>query len=543
MTESERYHGTVATPAPIHGNWHPRLIEAAMAMNENRLDVAERLLKPHLKEDPFDAAAIRMLAELAARIGRWRDAENLLKRAIEIAPGFTAARANLALVLGRMGRPGEAMELLDEVLAAEPDDPGHWNLKAATLGRIGDFEQAIALYEDVLERAPRQPRVLLSYGHMLKTVGRQAEGVAAYRKSIALKPALGEAWWSLANLKTVKFTAEDVAAMEAALATDGVDDDDRLQLEFALGKAMHDAGQHDRAFGHYAAGNALRLKQVPHDPDKLGRTVDRCIEQFTAAAFAERSGGCDARDPIFIVGLPRAGSTLIEQILSSHSLIEGTSELSDIPALAHKAGRYPADVLAMSADERREAGEDYLKRTSVQRRTQRPFFIDKLPNNWLFVPFIRLILPNATIIDARRHPLGCCFSNFRQHFARGQPFTYDLDHVGRYYADYVRLMAHIDAVLPGKVHRVIYERIVDDTETEVRALLDHVGLEFEPACLEFYKNDRAVRPASSEQVRKPIYRDATEEWRPYEPYLDPLKAALGPVLVCYPEAPATFPQR
>jgi len=523
--------------------WHPRLIEAAMAMNENRLDVAERLLKPHLKEDPFDVAAIRMLGELAARIGRWRDSEHLLRRAIELAPGFTAARANLALVLGRMGRPAEALELLDDVFAAEPDDPGHWNLKAATLGRLGDFEQAIQLYEDVLKRSPRQPRVLLSYGHMLKTIGRQADGVAAYRRSIALRPALGEAWWSLANLKTVRFDYADRAAMEAALDRSELDDDDRLHLEFALGKAMHDAGRPDDAFRHYASGNAIRLKQQPYEADRLSSTVDRCVEKFTKAAFDERAGGCDAPDPIFIVGLPRAGSTLVEQILASHSQVEGTSELPDIPALARKAGVYPKGTLELTERERRELGEEYLKRAGVQRRTERPLFIDKLPNNWVHVPFIQLILPNAKIIDARRHPLGCCFSNFRQHFARGQPFTYSLDDVGRYYTDYVRLMAHIDAVLPGKVHRVFYERMVDDTEAEVRSLLDYCGLEFESDCLEFYNTERAVRTASSEQVRQPIYREATEEWRPYEPYLGPLKEALGDVLDCYPDVPASFLQR
>ncbi len=533
----------MATQAPAIGHWHPRLIEAAMAMNENRLDVAERLLKPHLQEDPFDVAAIRMLAELAARIGRWRDAENLLRRAVELAPGFTAARANLALVLGRMGRPAEALALLDEIFAAEPDQVGHWNLKAATLGRLGDFDEAIKLYEDVLARTPQQARVWLSYGHMLKTVGRQAEGIDAYRRALAVKPTLGEAWWSLANLKTVKFTAEDVAAMEQALGAPKLGDEDRFHLDFALGKAMHDAGRIDDAFRHYSAANALRLKSQPYERGKVSKTVDRCIAQFTAAAFAERSGGCAAPDPIFIVGMPRAGSTLVEQILASHSLVEGTSELSDIPALARTVGPYPRGMLELPEEKRSELGEDYLKRAGVQRRTDRPYFIDKLPNNWLFVPFIQLILPNAKIIDARRHPLACCLSNFRQHFARGQPFTYGLEHVGRYYADYVRLMAHIDAVLPGKVHRVIYERMVDDTESEVRALLAYCGLEFEPACLDFHKTERAVRTASSEQVRQPIYRDATEEWRAYESHLQPLKTALGPVLDAYPAAPASFVQR
>ncbi|MFL6758919.1 sulfotransferase [Sphingomonas sp.] len=514
-----------------------------MALNENRLDVAERILKPHLKEDPFDAAAIRMLAELAARIGRWRDAENLLRRAVDLAPGWTAAKANLAMVLGRTGRPAEAMALLDDVVGEEPDWAGHWNLKAATLGRLGDFEEAIGLYESVLERGPNQPRVWLSYGHMLKTIGRQADGIAAYRRAIEMQPTLGEAWWSLANLKTVKFDEDDLAAMREALRASHLSDGDRLHIDFALGKALHDAGRADEAFAHYARANALRPKAAPYDASRISGTVDRCIADFTSDAFAERSGGCEAPDPIFIVGMPRAGSTLIEQILSSHSLVEGTAELPDMPALARKSGSYPGNILQFSADERRALGEEYLKRAGVQRRTDRPFFIDKLPNNWLFVPFIQLVLPNARIIDARRHPLGCCFSNFRQHFARGQDFTYDLADVGRYYADYVRLMAHIDAVLPGRVHRVIYERMVDDTEGEIRRLLDYCGLEFEPACLEFYNTDRAVRTPSSEQVRRPIYRDATEEWRAYEPHLQPLEEALGPVLDAYPDAPAAFPQR
>ncbi|MGE5563951.1 MAG: sulfotransferase [Bacillota bacterium] len=509
-----------------------------MALNDNRLDVAERILKPYLKADPFDAAAVRMLAELAARIGRIRDAENLLRRAVELAPGWTAPKAHLALVLGRTGRPAEAMELLEDVFADEPEDLGHWNLKAATLGRLGDFGEAIAMYEAVLQRAPKQPRVWMSYAHMLKTVGRLDEGIAAYRKAIDLQPTLGEAWWSLANLKTVRFEAEDVARMEQALEAGGISDDDRCHLHFALGKAMHDASRTDEAFDHYSRANALRLKMQPYAPKDVRKAVDRSIAAFTAQAFAERTGGCQSPEPIFIVGMTRAGSTLLEQILSSHSLVEGTSELQDIPLLARREGNYPQSALDLSEEQRRVLGEEYLRRTLVQRRTDKPFFIDKLPNNWMWVPFIQLILPNAKIIDARRHPLGCCFSNFRQHFARGQSWTYDLEHLGRYYSEYVRLMAHVDSVLPGRVHRVIYERMVDDTENEVRRLLDYCGLEFEPACLEFYKTERAVRTPSSEQVRRPIYRDATEEWRPYEKYLGALKEALGPVLDAYPDAPA-----
>ena len=524
--------------SPSTAAYDPRLIDAAAALNENRLDVAERLLKAQLKEDPFDVSAMRMLAELAGRIGRWQDAESLLRRAVELAPDWIAAKANLALVLGRLGRPAEAIGLLDDVFQVEPDNVGHWNFKAATLGRLGDFDEAIGLYEQVLEKAPLQPRAWLSYGHLLKTVGRVPEGITAYRKAIELQPALGEAWWSLANLKTLRFDQDDIDAMRAALTSPQLRDEDRLQLDFALGKAMHDLGRTEDAFTHYAAGNALRLQMRPYRPDEITRMVDACIELGSAEAFTERQGGCEAPDPIFVVGLPRSGSTLVEQILSSHSQVEGISELADIPALARKNGPYPQSIFNLGEDERRSLGEAYLRRIAPQRRTDRPFFIDKLPNNRLFVPFIQLVLPNSKVLDVRRHPMACGLANFRQHFANGQDFTYDLGHVGRYYADYVRLMTHIDRVLPGRVHRVIYERMVDNTEAEVRALLAHCGLEFEQACLEFHRTERAVRTPSSEQVRQPIYRDATDEWRAYEAHLGPLKDVLGPIVDTYADPPA-----
>ena len=527
----------MASPTPSLAQRQARLLEAATALNENRLDVAERILKSHLKENPSDAAAIRMLAELAARLGRMGDAEKLLRRAVELAPGWIPPKANLALVLARGGRPAEAMSLIDEVLAAEPDDIGHMNLKAATLGRLGDFEQAMGLYEEVLERRPKLPRVWTSYGHMLKTVGRLDDAIAAYRRAILISPSLGEAWWSLANLKTVKFDDQDVSAMKAALETPRLETQDRLHLEFALGKAMHDAGRAAEAFSHYERANALRLKHEPYAPQVVGSHVDRSIAVFTRAAFDDRPGGFEAPDPIFVVGMPRAGSTLVEQILSSHSLVEGTSELADLPMLARSIGKYPEGALQLTESERRSLGAHYLERTAVQRRTKKPFFIDKLPNNWMFVPFIHVILPNAKIIDVRRHPIACCLSNFRQHFAHGQSFAYDLEHLGAYYSNYVRLMAHIDQVLPDRVHRVIYEQLVDDTETAVRNLLDYCGLKFEPACLEFYRNERAVRTPSAQQVRRPIYRESTEEWRTYEEHLGPLKEALGPVLDAYPDAP------
>lgn len=519
---------------------NPRLMQAALALNENRLDVAEPILRAHLTADPFDVAAIRMLAEVAARVGRPRDSENLLRRALEIAPGFGAARANLATLLYRHNRAAEALAELDQLVGTEDENPGHDNLRAAALSKLGGFDEAIGLYQAVLDKAPRQPKVWMSLGHMLKTVGRTDEGVAAYRKALELQPTLGEVWWSLANLKTVRFSAADVTAMQNALATPGLADEDRFHLDFALGKALEDAKQYNASFAHYAAGNALRRVSLDYDAGETTAFVDESTALFTQDFFAERAGqGCDAPDPIFIIGMPRAGSTLLEQILSSHSRVEGTSELPDIPALARR-GAYPERLAELGPDKFKALGEEYLERTRVQRKTGRPLFIDKLPNNWAHVPFIHLILPRAIIIDARRHPLGCCFSNFKQHFARGQAFSYSLTDLGHYYADYVRLMAHVDRVLPGRMHRVIYERMVDDTESEVRALLAACGLDFEDQCLRFHETERAVRTASSEQVRRPIFREGTEGWQPFEPWLDDLKDALGPVLATYPDIPHSY---
>ncbi|MFL6857673.1 MAG: sulfotransferase [Allosphingosinicella sp.] len=523
----------------------PELLRAGQALVDNQLAVAEPILRRRLAADPLDVAAIRMLAEVAGRLGRYRDAEALLRRALELAPDFTAARANLATALYRQNRPAEAVDVLESIAESESDVLGHRNLKAAALSRIGGYEEAIRLYQKVLEYRPKQPKVWMSFGHVLKTVGRTADGVAAYRRAIGLAPTLGEAWWSLANLKTVRLEGADVAAMEAALRRPGLADADRLHLHFALGKALEDAGEAERAFGHYAEGNRLRRAELDYDADEVTAHVDRSIALLTPDFLAARAGGgCPAPDPIFILGMPRAGSTLVEQILASHPLVEGTMELPDIPILARRLSgprdeeRYSERLAALTPDERRALGEEYLERTRVHRREDRPFFIDKMPNNWVHAGLIHLILPNARIVDARRHPLDCGFSNFKQHYARGQGFSYALSDMGRYYADYVRLMAHVDAVLPGRVHRVIHERLLDDPESEVRALLAFLGLDFDPACLAFHENKRAVRTASSEQVRRPINREGVGQWRAFEPWLGPLKDALGPVLDAYPEAPA-----
>ncbi|ALJ16235.1 tetratricopeptide repeat-containing sulfotransferase family protein [Sphingopyxis macrogoltabida] len=519
------------------GQADPELLEAALALYEGRLHDAEPVLKARLKQDPFDVAAIRMLAELAGRIERYRDAENLLRRALEIAPDFLAARSNLATVLHRQGRSAEAVAELEHLQRVDPGNLGNANLKAAALGRVGEFDEALELYEQILGTVGRQPKIWMSYAHMLKTVGRQADAVAAYRRALALAPALGEVWWSLANLKTVAFDDADVAAMLAALARDDLAAEDRFHLHFALGKAHEDRKQAEAAFRHYAEGNALRKALIDYDADQTRAAVDHGKALYSPDFFAARRDfGAEAPDPIFIVGMPRAGSTLIEQILASHSLVEGTMELPDIPKLAMKA-RNAGGIARLSAADARALGEEYLRDTQVQRKSGKPFYIDKLPNNWLHIGFIHLILPNAKIIDARRHPMDCCFSNFKQHFARGQAFSYSLTDMGRYYADYVDLAGHFDAVLPRRIHRVIHERLIEDLEGQVRALLAYLDLPFEEACLQFHTNARAVRTASSEQVRRPINSDGVGQWRAMEPWLQPLKDALGPVLAHYPDAP------
>jgi predicted Zn-dependent protease len=522
-------------------NQDPRLLEAAAALVENDLPRADARLRAHLAGHPTDVAALRMLAEVAARLRRYTDAQQLLERCLELAPSFDAARHNYAVVLNRQGRAADALPQVQRLLAVEPRNPGYRNLQAAVLAQLGEYAGCIDVYESVLREFPRQPHVWMSYGHALKTAGRRREAIDAYRRAIALESTLGEAYWSLANLKTLSFAREDIAKMEAALSRRDLADDDRLHFEFALGKALEDEGRYADSFAQYAAANALRRRLHPYSADDHSAFIARSKDLFTTEFFAARAGGgAAARDPIFIVGMPRAGSTLLEQILGSHSLIEGTMELPNIPRIAHElagdGSRFLQSVAALDDEQRRALGQRYLDETRVQRKTDAPFFIDKMPNNCLYVGLIHLILPNAIIVDARRHPLGCCFSGFKQHFARGQNFTYGLEDIGRYYRDYVALMAHMDAALPGRVHRVFYESLIEDTEAEVRDLLDHCGLPFETQCLRFYENARAVRTASSEQVRRPIFRDAMEHWRHYDEWLGPLKHALGAVLEDYPAA-------
>lgn len=527
---------------------NPQMVAAAQALFENRLHDAEPILKTQLKNNPFNVAAIRMLAELAGRIGRYKDAEALLRRTLEIAPEFGAARANLATTLYKQNRFAEAIEELDLVLAKESENPQHRNLKAAALGRIGGYEEALELYSELTECFPDHAKLAMSHAHLLKTVGKQEESVAAYHRALAIQPGLGEVWWSLANLKTFRFSDNDVAAMsDQLLHPEGLSNEDVFHLHFALGKAYEQRGNAEASFDHYTLGNALRSEDLAHDPDTVSTYVDKLIEAFKPQFLVEREGsGNPAPDVVFILGMPRAGSTLIEQILASHSQIEGTMELPDLPAIALREGRefggglpgWIDAVQEMPNEKLTSLGSEYIERTKVQRKTDKPFYIDKLPNNWAYIGLIQLILPNAKIIDARRNPLDCCFSNFKQHYAKGQAFSYNLNHMGRYYADYVRAMAHIDTVMPKRVHRVIHERLIDNPELEIREILNYLGLDFEENCLQFHKNTRAVRTASSEQVRRPINKDGLDQWRDFENYLEPLKVALGNLWQDYPEVSA-----
>ena len=525
----------------------PRLREAAAALIAGDIPKAETVLRAHLLQFPTDVAALRMLSEVAARLQRDVDAEKLLERCLELAPSFNAGRYNYALILHRLNKPGESLQQLDLLLKAEPRNPAYLNSQAVVLAKIGDYKESLELYAQVLAKNPTSPKIWMSYGHALSASGRQQESIAAYRRSIKIAPNLGEAYWSLANLKTFRFDEAELAAMRAQLERQDLGGEDRFHFQFALGKAMEDAKDYASSFEHYAEGNRLRREGIYYEAAETDALVERSRTTYTADFFADRAGyGLQARDPIFIVGLPRAGSTLIEQILSSHSQVEGTMELQNIMNMARELRGQKLDdeepnymrVLAqLGAEQCQALGQRYLDETRIQRKTSRPYYVDKMPNNWLYVGFIHLILPNARIIDARRHPLACCFSNFKQHFARGQHYTYTLEEIGRYYARYVELMAHMDRVLPGKVHRVYHERMIEDTEAEVRRLLDFCGLPFEEACLRFHETERAVRTASAYQVRQPIFREGLDHWRHFESWLDPLKAALGPALSAYPAAP------
>jgi tetratricopeptide (TPR) repeat protein len=531
-----RYTSLVAEP--------PELSDAVVALADSRVAAAEALLRQRLQAAPRDTVAMRMLADALARRAETAEAERWLQACLALAPGYAAARYDLALLLYAQQKTRELLPHVERLLAAEPGNSKYLSLKASALRLAGRIEEALAIMARVVAARPDDGRMWILHGHLLRAAGRQAAAIDAYRHSLAVRPASGEAYWSLANLKTFRFASADLEAMRTQLADPTVRGLDRAHFEFALGKALEDDRQYSASFEHYAAGNAQQRALIDYDPQWTTADVRRWKAVLTREFFARRAGyGSDRKDPIFIVGLPRSGSTLLEQMLASHSAVDGTRELPEIgwiadgiAASAAAAGGppYPQALVSLAPEQLRAFAERYLEQTREYRSHGRPRFIDKMLFNFGHVGLIHLMFPRASIIDARRHPLGCGFSCYKQLFTAGMPFSYDLAELGRYYRDYVDLMEHIDAVLPGRVHRVYYERLVADPEAELRALLDYCGLPFEAECLRFYENPRVVQTVSSEQVRQPIYVDSVDQWRHYESWLDPLKQALGDLVDRYP---------
>jgi predicted Zn-dependent protease len=514
----------------------PEVVTARSMLADGNLREAEELIRDYLKRAPADIEAMRVLAQVAHQNEFSKDAAILLEAVLARAPDYRPARHDYVLALIAMHRHRQAREQIDKLIAADPANTVYRTTLASILVGQGSTEEAVDLYGELSRQRPGEPELHLSLGHALKTLGRRAEAEQSYREAARLRPDFGDAYWSLANLKTYRFSDGELAAMRTQLAARRTSLADRYHLCFALGKALEDRGEYAESFRMYARGNAYKKEESSFQPQVLERTLERQAALCTTEFFAERRGlGCPDPSPVFIIGLPRAGSTLLEQILASHSRIEGTMELADVPRLVssldlHPSGKRYPDVLELpSADDYRGFGEAYIRDTRHYRTAGKSFFIDKMPNNFRHVSLIHLMLPNARIIDARREPMACCFSNFKQLFASGQQFTYSLDDIARYYRMYARIMEHWDEVLPGRVLRVQHEDVIDDLEGSVRRILDHLGLEFEPACVEFHRTDRRVHTASSEQVRRPISREGMDQWRHYEPWLGELRAALGPL--------------
>ncbi len=518
---------------------------AVAALRAGDLLEAQRLLRERLAEDPNDAGALAKLAEIAIDQRRIEEATILLRRAA-VADPSPARRLAVIRYLQAFAGPEPALREIESLPVQIRSSFDVQAIEAAMLGILGMHDREIAIYEDLTRAAPASPALWKSLGDALKTVGRTEDAVAALRRAIALRPGYGEAYWTLANFKSFRFSDEEMVAMRGALRQK-LGDLDALHFHFALGKAFEERDRYEQSFRHYAEGNRMRAKGFKPEQMYATRFVDAAIATFTSELFERNAGaGCEEQGPIFVVGLQRSGSTLVEQILASHPMIEGTTEITVMQQLWDRIGRVAAgsgrstfeEIARLGEAELRDIGAEYLDRTRPFRLTGRPLFVDKLPANWMNLGLIRLALPNAKIVDARRHPMACGFSNFKQHYATGVAFAYSLESIGCFYRDYWRFMGHFDRVQPGAGHRVVNERLIEDPEGEVRRLLDHVGVPFDPACLDFHRNTRAVRTPSAEQVRRPLNRDGVDYWRHYERWLTPLKRALGPALELWDKASA-----
>ena len=516
------------------------LLAVTNHIHEGRIFRAEEIARAFLQRNPTHVEGMRLLADIGSRLGVQEDADFLLESAVELAPDNIQLRLDYIQVLRKRQKFAAALEQAQILMNRDPDNPVFQSHYAIESMQAGDYETALDYFERVLSVLPDDPATLVSRGHALKTYGRTDDAITSYRRAAEVAPGHGDAWYGLANLKTYRFSDAELTAMEAAAASPDLDHASRIHIAFALGKAREDRKDYDKAFAAYASGNALKHQTVRYTTEQMQAELSAQKTHCTQDLFEKQSGkGCLAPDPIFIVGLPRAGSTLIEQILASHPQVDGTLELPNILSLAHRLrgrsqitdrDRYPRILHEMSAEDLCALGEDYIENTRIHRQGA-PFFTDKMPNNFRHIGLIHLILPNAKIIDARRNPMDCCWSGFKQLFAEGQEFTYSLDDIGHYYRAYVDMMAYWESVLPpGRILRVQHEDVLDDLESQVRKLLEYCGLPFDERCVNFHQTERAVRTASSEQVRRPINKAGLEQWRPYEAHLGPLKSALGPGL-------------
>jgi tetratricopeptide (TPR) repeat protein len=520
----------------------PEILTATGLFSDGDWLPAENMVRAYLLKHGNHVEGMRLLARIGIERGVLDDAEILLEAVLALAPDYRAARYDYARVLLERHKYLRTREELEKLLKLEPGNRTYLTQYATAIVGLGEHEKAVEIYRELLVDSPQAADLHLSIAHSLKTLGKRQESIEAYRAAAAARPNFGDAYWSLANLKTYRFSEGEIASMRAEESSSATPLVDRYHLCFALGKALEDQGRFEESFRYYERGNAFKRSESRYRPEIIEQNTRLQIEICRAELFSRHEGaGAQNPDPIFIVGLPRAGSTLLEQILASHSRVEGTQELSDIPRLVLdlqgrdpdlEHPRYPGVLAGSSREELRRLGEKYLGDTRVY-RTDRPYFIDKMPNNFRHIGLIHLILPNARIIDARREPMACCFSNLKQLFASGQEFTYSITDIARYYRTYLELMRHWEMVLPGRVLRVQHEEVVDDLEGNVRRILDFCGLDFEPGCVEFHKTERSIRTASSEQVRQPIFREGLDQWKNYEPWLEPLKHALGDALLGY----------
>jgi tetratricopeptide (TPR) repeat protein len=540
MTGQADHAATAAAHVATLKRLPPEVLTATGLFSDGDLSAAEDRVRAYLLEHGNHVEAMRLLARIGIERDVLDDAELLLEAVLTLEPDYHAARLDFARALMERHKYQRACEELETLLKLEPHNRHYKTLYTSTIVGLGEHEKAVTLYRELLEDAPQPADLHLSIAHSLKAIGMQQQCIEAYRAAAAARPGFGDAYWSLANLKTYRFTDLEITRMREEESASGVAAPDRYHLCFALGKALEDRGQYAASWVYYERGNALKRAESRYRPEVLETNTRKQIQVFTHAFLAQReSFGVASADPIFILGLPRAGSTLLEQILASHPKVEGTQELADIPrmvlALQDRVPdldnpRYPGVLAEMKAGDFLKLGEKYLADTRVY-RTDKPFFIDKMPNNFRHIGLIHLMLPNAKIIDARREPMACCFGNLKQLFANGQEFTYSIEDIARYYRTYLDLMQHWETVLPGRILRVEHESVVDDLEGNVRRILNFCGLDFEPACVEFHKTARSVRTASSEQVRQPIFREGLHQWRHYEPWLTPLKDALGDALL------------